>query len=128
MRFVLGFVFLVGFYATPHAEEITACELLQSQQHGDIQLLDVRSVAEYEKGHIMGAKLIPHTQLQERITELDADQPVVVYCQSGRRAGLAETVLKAQGFKQVDTLQGHWKEWDTGLTLLHCKNSIIVEK
>jgi phage shock protein E len=110
------------------AEEITACELLLSQQHGDVQLLDVRSQAEYDDGHIMGAKLIPLKQLEQRFKELDRNQSVVVYCYSGRRAAQAENLLQEHGFNSVHTLAGHWKDWDASLNLLSCKDSVTVAK
>lgn len=122
---------LVAFLLTAtslQASDISACELLQSQQNGDVELLDVRSQAEYEKGHILGAKLIPHGQLDKRYQELDKEQSIVVYCHSGRRAALAEAILKQQGFKYVHLLKGHWQQWDENLTLLHCKNSVTVSK
>ena len=122
---------LISFLLTAgalQAGDITACELLQSQQVGDVQLMDVRSQAEYDKGHIFGAKLIPHGQLGLRYKELDKEQSIVVYCQSGRRAALAETLLRQKGFKYVHLLQGHWQDWDEKLTLLHCKSSITVFK
>ncbi len=83
--------------------------------------MDVRTQEEYDKGHIMGAQLIPHMELEQRYSELDKNQSVVVYCHSGRRAALAEALLKQQGFQYVHLLEGHWSAWDDKLTLLHCK-------
>lgn len=123
--FLVALSFTLG---TTQAEDISACELLQSQQSEQVQLLDVRSQAEYDKGHIFGAKLIPYGQLEQRYKELDKQQSIVVYCHSGRRAALAESLLKQQGYRYVHLLKGHWQQWDEKLTLLHCKDSVTVSK
>ena len=41
--------------------------------------------------------------------ELDAE--IVVYCRSGRRAGVAEAVLGEAGYTNIRDLEGHWLEW-----------------
>jgi phage shock protein E len=73
-------------------------------------ILDVRSQAEYDAGHVPGAVLIPHDQLASRLSELDRDRWVLVYCKSGRRAGLAEEVLVKNGF-DVRQMEGSWNRW-----------------
>lgn len=73
-------------------------------------ILDVRSQAEYDAGHVPGAVLIPHDQLAARLSELDRERWVLVYCKSGRRAGLAEGVLVKNGF-DVRQMEGSWNRW-----------------
>ncbi|PIQ38048.1 MAG: sulfurtransferase [Lysobacterales bacterium CG17_big_fil_post_rev_8_21_14_2_50_64_11] len=73
-------------------------------------VLDVRSQAEFDAGHVPGAVLIPHDQLAERLDEVPADRDVVVYCHSGRRATLAERVLVENG-RTVSQLDGSWIGW-----------------
>ena len=73
-------------------------------------ILDVRSQAEYDAGHVPGAVLIPHDQLAARLAELDRDRWVLVYCKSGRRAGIAEDVLVKSGF-DVRQIEGSWNRW-----------------
>ena len=76
-------------------------------------LLDVRTPAEYAAGHLPGARLIPHDQLAQRLTELAAtqDQEVIVYCRSGRRAAQAIDTLTRAGFSHVAHLQGDYQRW-----------------
>ncbi|MEO6172642.1 MAG: rhodanese-like domain-containing protein [Arenimonas sp.] len=73
-------------------------------------ILDVRTPEEYAAGHVPGAILIPHDQVESRIAELGEPRPVVVYCKSGRRASLAETILEKHGFS-VKVLDGSWQAW-----------------
>ena len=76
-------------------------------------LLDVRSPEEFDRGHVPGARLIPHDELPDRLAELEAarDGPVVVYCERGGRASAAARVLREAGFRDVRELAGHMARW-----------------
>ena len=73
-------------------------------------ILDVRTPEEFADGHVPGAVLIPHDQLEARIAELGAPREVVVYCRSGRRSALVEPILEKNGFR-VHQLAGSWQAW-----------------
>lgn len=73
-------------------------------------LLDVRSPEEFAAGHLPGAVNIPHDQVAKRLSEVDKQRWVLVYCQSGRRAGIAEGVLADAGF-DVRQVEGSWARW-----------------
>lgn len=93
---------------------IAAVELSDRIAAGDAPLiLDVRSDAEFDAGHIPGAIHIPHDQVKDRLGELPTDTTVevVVHCQSGRRAEVAEAELIAAGYTNVRDLDGHWAGW-----------------
>ena len=84
---------------------------LLARDHGQRPLvLDVRTPEEYAAGHVPGAVLIPHDQLAMRLDALGRDRPIVVYCRTGRRSGLAETLLRQHGH-EVSQLQGSWQAW-----------------
>lgn len=76
-------------------------------------LLDVRTADEFAEGHVDGAIQIPHDELADRIQEVidkqggDKHKPIVVYCRSGHRAGIAKDVLTENGFDQVTNLGGY---------------------
>lgn len=80
------------------------------ESHKAPLVLDVRSDEEFSQGHVPGAVLIPHDQLEARIGELGEPREVVVYCRSGRRSGLIQPVLEKHGF-QVRQLEGSWQGW-----------------
>lgn len=61
-------------------ESISREELLERLQAGDVTLLDVRPLEEYQAGHLPGAINIPTEQLNERLSELNQGQVVVAYC------------------------------------------------
>lgn len=75
-------------------------------------ILDVRSPEEYASGHVPGAINIPHDQIQARLSELDDQrgEEIVVYCRSGKRAGIASEILSDSGFR-VTHLTGDMMGW-----------------
>ena len=90
---------------------------MQSLQSASIApeytLLDVRSDEEFQAGHVPGAINISHKMLSDQLSALPAnkDQLVIVYCRSGRRAGIAEQILRDNGFTQVRHLSGDMNGW-----------------
>ena len=79
------------------------------------QILDVRTVDEYNKGHIEGAVLadISSNLFQEVTSKLDKSKPVYVYCLSGGRSGEAASQLQQMGFKSVINLSGGMLAWQS---------------
>jgi rhodanese-related sulfurtransferase len=74
-------------------------------------LLDVRTVGEYNSGHVANAVNIPESQLSRRLDELGKkDRPIVVYCQSGKRSHWATELLQRAGFTNVHDL-GPMSAW-----------------
>jgi len=93
---------------------LDACELLDRiASSAPPVVLDVRSAAEFAEGHVPGAKNIPFWAVPWRAAELGArpDDPIVVYCGHGPRAGLAIAALRARGFTRVASLAGHMASW-----------------
>jgi len=76
-------------------------------------ILDVRSSKEYAEGHIPGAVNIPYDQLADHLSDLHAAKTdeIVVHCQSGHRAGIAEKTLSEAGYSNVRDLDGHMSAW-----------------
>ena len=76
-------------------------------------ILDVRSEAEYAEGHIPGALNIPYREIPDRLDELDGfkTHEIVLYCEVGVRAGIADLVLEQAGFQRTIPLQGDMRAW-----------------
>lgn len=77
---------------------------LDAEKYG---ILDVRTQAEWDMGHIAGAVHIPNTQLRARLGEVSKDKQWIVYCGVGRRAYVMERMLKQRGYR-VANLSGGW--------------------
>lgn len=77
----------------------------------DTLVVDVRTPAEYQLGHIPGAVNISVDELRDRLGELDVERPIVVYCAVGLRGYLASNILRQRGFKAVRNLVGGYRLW-----------------
>jgi phage shock protein E len=64
-------------------------------------IVDVRTKAEYQQGHVKGSINIPLNNLSNHYAKLNKDKPVITCCASGMRSAQAKTILKANGFKDV---------------------------
>jgi|APLak6261659701_1056019.scaffolds.fasta_scaffold09230_3 rhodanese-related sulfurtransferase len=119
MRFLVLLVILASaFVGAAWAEDPSYIEpqaLAERLESADPQLLvlDVRSAAEFDEGHIPGAINVPHDVLGERIAELGpaGERDVVVYCRSGRRSAIALEALKGAGFSRLFHLEGDYLRW-----------------
>jgi rhodanese-related sulfurtransferase len=80
-------------------------------QQTDSQLIDVREPEEYRDGHIPRAINVPIGRLSHHLPLLSKEKPVLLYCQSGNRSGIAARMLKKQGFKEVYHLRGGLFGW-----------------
>ncbi|MDA8124241.1 MAG: rhodanese-like domain-containing protein [Deltaproteobacteria bacterium] len=70
-------------------------------------IIDVRTEAEWNSGHIEGAVLIPYEQIGERIGAVAPDKTrrIYLYCRTGRRAKIAQETLNKLGYKDVINLK-----------------------
>jgi adenylyltransferase/sulfurtransferase len=93
--------------------EITVDELKRewAAKEEDLILLDVREPHEWEIVHIDGARLIPLTQLPDRLGELDGHAEIVTQCHHGARSMKALEILRGAGFGKVRSLAGGIDAW-----------------
>jgi len=117
MRWVIGGMCVMAMLArcstTPH-------QVSESPERGVEQIaweaiakgavvVDVRTDAEYQQGHLPGAVNIPHDQIASRVAELPSDKgrAIVLYCRSGRRSGIAKQSLEKLGFTNAINAGGY---------------------
>jgi phage shock protein E len=75
---------------------------LKDVKNGPKTLVDVRTPEEYAGGHVPGAINIPLDEVQSRLDEFrNMPKPVVAYCRSGARSGMATSILKQAGVQDV---------------------------
>ena len=65
------------------------------------KVVDVRSPEEFRDGAYPGALNIPLQDVGRRLAEIPKDKPVVLYCASGARSGMAARMLKQAGYADV---------------------------
>jgi thioredoxin len=94
--------------------ELTVDDAIELMEKAKPLILDVRTPNEYYSGHIEGAKLIPVSQLVERVSELSAykNSGVLVYCRSGNRSTVASQILIKNGFKKLYNLRKGVIGWE----------------
>lgn len=90
--------------------EISVQEAHDYYQDGTL-ILDVRTPAEWVEGHIPDATLIPLDELPNRLSELPADEEIVVICRSGNRSAQARDILLGAGFEAVTSVAGGMNQW-----------------
>lgn len=77
----------------------------------DFIILDVREPHEYEISRLRNSKLIPLSELDARLDELDREKEYVVHCKMGGRSARAVEFLRSQGFSHVKNLVGGINAW-----------------
>ena len=115
LALILGLVFCSHILA--EVELIDVHQLKQRIENPDevLILLDVRTLEEYQSGHIKDAVNVPHDQLILNVNVLDQyrNQSIVVFCRSGRRAQLVIDTLIENKFNQIVDLEGDILAWKT---------------
>jgi hydroxyacylglutathione hydrolase len=93
--------------------EIDSHELAARMTAGEVAVIDVRGLAEWEAFHIPDVPNIPLGYLAERLDELPRDTTVVLHCQEGWRSAIGASLLKARGLSNVMSLRGGIRAWMT---------------
>ena len=94
----------VYMYVNITAEE--AKEIMDTQQ--GYVILDVRTQDEYDQGHIPGAIVISHEEIEAKAESVlqDKNQLILVYCRSGRRSKIAAEALVKLGYTNIKEFGG----------------------
>jgi rhodanese-related sulfurtransferase len=98
------------------------------ESNPDLVVLDVRTLEEYDSGHIENAVLIPVDELAGRIGELDKEKEILVYCGSGVRSVTASQILVDNGFVSVYNVLGGitaWRNAGYWIEIIHRGDLII---
>jgi glyoxylase-like metal-dependent hydrolase (beta-lactamase superfamily II)/rhodanese-related sulfurtransferase len=122
--YAVGFLDLEGRLDAPAATETTAWveidELERLLADDAVVLVDVREKDERDDGYIAGSLNVPYRLLRDLGADLADGRPVVTICESGVRAGIAASVLAAQGVEARPVLHGGVDAWEqTGRETVH---------
>ena len=74
-------------------------------------ILDVRSLKEWNQGHYNGAIHIPHDKITSSKVSI-LEEPILIYCRSGRRAKIAAEKIKKLGKNKISIIEGSYKLLD----------------
>jgi phage shock protein E len=94
---------LAGVTAIALAVGVAGCATQSIDAKSATAIIDVRTADEFNQGHLQGAVNIDVEQpsFQNQVTMLDKNGSYIVYCHSGRRAGIAMDEMTQLGFKHV---------------------------
>lgn len=109
---VLGLLFSCG--PKEGQQDLIASEFQTAMSaESDAQILDVRTIDEFQNGHIEGAinADVNSAAFQQIASDLNKDKTVFVYCLSGARSASAAGMLKEMGFKSIVNLTGGMLAW-----------------
>jgi rhodanese-related sulfurtransferase len=92
---------------------VQRCADLQQdlQSNPSVQLIDVRSRAEWLKGHLPGAIFVPLLDLDSGVQSIDMSKPSLVYCRQGYRATTATSILLRQSSANFGILIDGFEAW-----------------
>ena len=109
----IGFLELEGYVLGGGTAQIQAVDLdeLEVLLAEGAELIDVRERDERDTGYISGSRNIPYRLLPVCGADVPTDRPVVTICESGSRAGIAASILAAQGIDARPVLDGGVSEW-----------------
>jgi phage shock protein E len=98
-------ILLIAYIFLRRKNQISAQAAIAYLKHGAL-LIDVRSAAEYDIGHLEGARNMPLQEINSLIVEQvpDRNQVLLLHCQSGTRSGVAMTRLIALGYTNTHNL------------------------
>lgn len=110
---VLVSTLLAGCSSSSSATDLDSQAFARKISEPGVLILDVRTSAEFAAGHIEGAINIDveGMQFESGIAELDKGATIAVYCQSGRRSGIAVDKMSEAGFTSLFNLQTGIADW-----------------
>ena len=98
--------------------ESTEISVISDAQFTEIQdtdyiLVDVRTLEEYESGHIQDAKHFDFysESFQKEILSLDKSSSIILYCRTQNRSTKTANYLKANGYKEITVIAGGITSW-----------------
>lgn len=93
------------------AQVIDMEEFKSSINQPNVQIVDVRGLSEYQAYHIEMAEHVFVGTLPDNLEKFSKDKQIVIHCQSGDRATIAQSLLAKYGFKNVKNYSAGMKEW-----------------
>lgn len=96
-------------------KRLSVAEAVRLINDRDPLVLDVRTLADFKKGHLLNARSAPLAKLDEHIGQFTKDKakPVLVYCALGSTAVTAVEKLRKSGFTEAYPLRGGLNAWLT---------------
>jgi phage shock protein E len=105
---IYAFIALVAFIAYKKYTQHKVLKLVPSLLAQGGQIIDVRTVEEFNSAHKDGSINIPLNTLDNKMNKIDKKKPIILCCASGSRSAIAKRTLLAKGFENVHNA-GTWR-------------------
>ncbi len=95
-------------------EKVNLVELAEAKvlaNDSNVQVVDLRGVAEFNAGHIKDAENVFVGTLPNNLDKISKDKKVMIHCQGGDRAAIAYSILAKNGFKNIVNYSAGMNEW-----------------
>lgn len=99
------------FHMGPDPREVSTTSAKTLHDDGQATFVDVREADEWVEGHIKGALHIPLGDLENRMSEIPTDKPIIAVCHSGVRSLTAVNILSAANQGTAKSMAGGVVEW-----------------
>ena len=110
---IVLFSMLMMSFASAASNVIGNQQITMSMNRDNAVILDIRSKADFDKGHLLGAINIPAAQLKDADKKLEKlqDSPIILVDANGLHAAAAAAQLKKMGILQISRMQGGIASW-----------------
>ncbi|EIJ2220253.1 rhodanese-like domain-containing protein [Vibrio cholerae] len=98
---------LLSAWFSSGAQASELAELAWQMVNEGALLIDVRTVEEYAQGHLDTALNWPLSEVETAFSAIEKERPIVLYCRSGNRSGIAQKYLIEQGYTRVHNGGGY---------------------
>ena len=92
-------------------KQATVHEINELLSGGECQVIDVREFSEFDSERIANAQLMPLSNFEKHVDEIDDSKPVYLMCRSGNRAKQAAEKLINKGFTDIHVIEGGMAAW-----------------
>ena len=125
LLFSLGLIIDLSAQSVENVDAVKFKDLIGK---GNMILLDVRTPDEYSRGHIQGSTLIDISDrnFASKVSLLQKDKTILIYCLSGSRSDAAAGYMTRQGFKKIYTLQYGIMTWNRQGFPLEQSNEMVA--
>jgi hydroxyacylglutathione hydrolase len=110
----------------PETTESVTVDGLEELIDAGAAVIDVRERDERDEGYIPSSRNVPYRLMRSCCPELPEDRPIVTICNSGPRAAIAASMLRAKGFDARPVVDGGMEDWlargATAVTFRRCGN------
>ncbi len=113
--FILVFGLLIWDYLYQAKNNINTAKAIDLMNNREAVIIDVRPMADYNKGHILNAINLPLNSLKTQLNQIKKYQnkPIIVACRSGAQSSMACKQLRENGFAEVYNLSGGILSWES---------------